>query len=63
MKQGKSQQSFDKRTHWSQQTPSFDNKREDATRGHHQMVNIEIRLTEFHVLAIVNSAAMSIKMH
>ena len=29
--------------HWSQQTPSSNNKREDATHGHHQMVNAEIR--------------------
>ena len=30
--------------HWSQQTPSSNNTREDSTCGHHQMVNIEIRL-------------------
>ena len=30
--------------HWSQQTPSSNNTREDATHGHHQMVNTEIRL-------------------
>ena len=28
---------------WSQQ-PSSNNKRDDSTQGHHQMVNIEIRL-------------------
>ena len=27
-----------KRTHWSQQTPSFNNTRENSTRGHHQTV-------------------------
>ena len=37
-------ESFAKRTHWSQQTPSSNNKREDSTHGHHQMVNTEIRL-------------------
>ena len=36
-------QSFDKRTHWSQQTPSSNNTREDSTHGHHQIVNTEIR--------------------
>ena len=35
--------------HWSKQTPSSNNTREDSTRGHHQMVNIEIRLTLFFV--------------
>ena len=29
---------------WSYQTPSSNNTREDSTRGHHQMVNTEIRL-------------------
>ena len=33
--------------HWSQQTPSSDNTREDSTHGHHQMVNTEIRLITF----------------
>ena len=28
-------------------TPSFNNTREDSTHGHHQMVNIEIRLMIF----------------
>ena len=28
--------------HWSQQTPSSNNTREDSTHGHHQMVNTEI---------------------
>ena len=30
--------------HWSEQTPSPNNTREDSTHGHRQMVNIEIRL-------------------
>ena len=33
--------------HWSQQTPSSNNTREDSTHGHHQMVNTEIRLILF----------------
>ena len=33
--------------HWSQQTPSPNNTREDSTHGHHQMVNTEIRLIIF----------------
>ena len=33
--------------HWSQQTPSSSNKREDSTHGHHQMVNTQIRLIIF----------------
>ena len=47
MKQGKGQQSFAKRMHWSQQTPSSNNTREDSTHGRHQMVNTEIRLIIF----------------
>ena len=47
MKQGKGQQNFAKRVHWSQQTPSSNNTREDPTHGHHQMVNSEIRLIIF----------------
>ena len=35
------------RTHWSEQTPSSNNTREESTRGHHQMVNTEIRLIIF----------------
>ena len=38
---------FAKRTHWSKQTPSSNNTREDPTHGHHQMVNSEIRLIIF----------------
>ena len=33
--------------HWSQQTPSSKNTREDSTHGHHQMVNTKIRLIVF----------------
>ena len=35
------------RTHWSYQTSSSNNIREDSTHGHHQMVNTEIRLIIF----------------
>ena len=47
MKQCKGKQSFAKRTHWSQQTPSSNNTREDSTHGHRQIVNTEIRLIIF----------------
>ena len=33
--------------HWSRQTPSSNNTREDSTQGPHQMVNTEIRLIIF----------------
>ena len=33
--------------HWSQQTPSSNNTREDFTHGYQQMVNTEIRLIIF----------------
>ena len=33
--------------HWSQQTPSSNNTRDDSTHGHHQMVNTQIRLIIF----------------
>ena len=33
--------------HWSQQTSSSNNIKEDSTHGHHQMVNTEIRLIIF----------------
>ena len=36
-----------KRTHWSQQTPSSNNTRNNSTHGHHHMVNTEIRLIIF----------------
>ena len=36
-----------KSMHWSQQTPSSNNTREDSTHGHHQMVNTEVRLITF----------------
>ena len=35
---------FCKGTHWSLQTPSSNNPRDDSTHGHNQMVNTEIRL-------------------
>ena len=44
MKQGKGYQSFTKRTHWSQQIPYSNHTRDDSTHGHHQKVNIEMRL-------------------
>ena len=47
MKQGKGQQSFAKRTHWSQNNPSSINKRNDSTHVHYQIVNTEIRLIIF----------------
>ena len=39
MKQGKDEQTFAKKMHWSQQTLSSNNTREDSTHGHHQMLN------------------------
>ena len=36
-----------KKMHWSKQTPSSHNTREDSTHGHHQMVNTKIRLIIF----------------
>ena len=47
MKQGKGQQSFAKRAHWSQKNPSSTNKRNDSTHVHYQTVNTEIRLIIF----------------
>ena len=38
---------FARRTHWSQQTPSSNNTREDSTHGHDQMVTTKIRLIIF----------------
>ena len=38
---------FAKRMHWSQQTLSSNNTREDSTHRHHQMVNTKIRLIVF----------------
>ena len=35
--------------HWSQQTPSSKNTRDDSTHGHHQMTNTEIKLITFFV--------------
>ena len=34
--------------HWSEQTPSSNNTREDSTHGQHQMVNTKIRLIIFY---------------
>ena len=47
MKQVKGKQSFAKRMHWSKETPSSNNTRDDSTHRHHQMVNIKIRLIVF----------------
>ena len=47
MKQGKGSQSFAKRMHWSQQTPSSNNTRDNPKHRCHQLVNIEIRLIIF----------------
>ena len=47
MKQGKGQQSFAKRVHWSWQTPSSNNTRDNSAHGHHQMANTKIRLIIF----------------
>ena len=35
--------------HWSKQTPSSNNTREDSTHGHQQIVNTEFRLILFFV--------------
>ena len=47
MRLSKGQQSSAKKMHWSQQTPSSNNTREDSTHGQPQMVNTEIRLIIF----------------
>ena len=47
MKQVKGKQSFAKRTYGSYQTPSSNNTGENSIHGHHQIVNIEIRLMIF----------------
>ena len=39
--------SFAKRTHWSQQTLSSNNTKDDSTYGYHQMVSTKIRLIIF----------------
>ena len=41
MKQGKCQQSFVNRRHWSHQTPSSNNTRDNSTHGHHQMSTLK----------------------
>ena len=33
--------------HWSQQTPSSNNTKEDSTHGHDQMVNTKIEVITF----------------
>ena len=38
---------YTKRKHWSWQTPTSNNTREDSTHGHHQIVNTEIKLIIF----------------
>ena len=47
MKQSKGYESYIKRTHWSLQTLSSNNIRDDSTHGPHQMVNTKIRLIMF----------------
>ena len=43
---------FCPRMHWSEQTPSSNNTRDDYTHGHHQMVNTKIRLIIFFVAKV-----------
>ena len=59
MKQGKDQQSFANKTHWSYQTLSSNNTRDNSTHGHHQMINIGIRLIIF--FAVKDGEALSIQ--
>ena len=47
MKHVKGKQSFAKRMHWSQQTSSSNNTREESTHGDHRKVNTKIRLIIF----------------
>ena len=47
MNQDKGLQRFAKRTHWLQQTPSSNSKRDDFTHEHHQMVNSQTRFIIF----------------
>ena len=35
------------RTHWSKQTPSSNNTRDNSTHGNHQTVNTDVRLIIF----------------
>ena len=51
--QNEAGQSFANRTHWSQQTPSSNNTREDSTCGHHQLADTEIRCDSMHVYIIL----------
>ena len=48
---------FCQEMHWSQQTPSSNNTREDSTHGHHQMVNTDIRMIIF--IAAKDAEALS----
>ena len=41
---------------WSWQIPSSNNTRDDSTHGHHQMVNIKIRL--FILFAVKDGEAL-----
>ena len=47
MRKGKGYQSVAKKKHWSEQTPSSNNTRDDSIHGHNQMVNTKIRLIIF----------------
>ena len=47
MKQGQGQQSFTKRTHWSEQALSSSSTRDNSTHGHHQIVNTKTKLIAF----------------
>ena len=49
-KAGNSLLNSSKRIHWSLQTPFFNNTRDDFTHGHHQMVNIKIKLITFFLV-------------
>ena len=44
---GRRLKSFTGRTHWSEQSPSSNNTREDSTHRPHQIVNTKIRLIIF----------------
>ena len=47
--------------HWSQQTPSSKNNREDSTHEHHQMANTKIRLVIFFAAKDGESSILSSK--
>ena len=44
MQQGEGEHTFVKKTHWSQQTPFSNDKREDSTHGHQDMANKDMGL-------------------